>query len=294
MTSYLSDDRHSAGIASVILGVLFLTIGLILLLVKDAKNVKIPMWRHITSLFIVSIGGISIVTGIVFASLPSSTSPASIVPILDIETIRSDPLTFSMTDRSIQEELEAEEANMIDDSEEVEEETEDEEADEEDEKETTVKIENKLLTLSNNDTSTIFVTLPKALSSYTFIDAAVINNVLFSLVKSNVNSQLLRYIIKSEDNLVVLRERFAVQDVNTKDYDNEHQQEKGLDEDQLHITKTKNAVSITIQNAETVRSFSKFTWHRKRKSTRKTKQNEAKTVTAWNNEPEENKEVIYV
>jgi len=186
MVSYLSDDRHAAGIACITVGLIFIIIGLILFLVPEASG--IPIWRRLTGIFILIIGSVGFITGIVFASMTSDTSSPLLVPIIDLETFKFDTLSFQGDNAEIPQELDV---IKIDDR---------------------VSLQEKMITITGEDDVEMHIILPDSLSQYIFSECYIVNNNLFVLISKNITChQLLRYIIKNNEHIIVLRERFSLE-----------------------------------------------------------------------------------
>jgi hypothetical protein len=64
--SFLSDDDHAGGLIGVLLGIVFLTIGLCIAFIRDRPGLPIPTWRRLTGILITALGVFATLTGMVF------------------------------------------------------------------------------------------------------------------------------------------------------------------------------------------------------------------------------------
>jgi len=65
--SWVSDDEHAGGMVGLMLGVVFLVIGSCILAIRE-KGFPVPMWRKLTGIIILLLGGLSFIAGCVFVA----------------------------------------------------------------------------------------------------------------------------------------------------------------------------------------------------------------------------------
>jgi len=78
MPSYLHDDRHAGGMISLIAGVVFVTVGTLLYVLKKRKA-PLPLWRKSTAIGIIVIGCLATIAGVVLMSIPASKTDANML-----------------------------------------------------------------------------------------------------------------------------------------------------------------------------------------------------------------------
>jgi hypothetical protein len=188
--SWLSSDMHAGGLSALILGICFLSIGVVLLLVKDKAARLVPRWRKTTAIVIIAIGSTSVITGIVFCALPTARSMPSIVPTITTTTLAQDRWLFTHSDDHTKE-IPSSEVKAARDN---------------------IKVEKKLLTVMLPGEEKIF---QPVIDGYTFVEARYLphDNIILALVKSYVKNELalFRYIVDVGNMTIVLRERFSMQ-----------------------------------------------------------------------------------
>lgn len=243
---WLASDSHAVGLVCLVLGALFLAIGLILTLVKNKQNAPTPKWRKATGITICSIGSIGIITGIVLSSLPHDNTSSKLLPVLDIDTIMKDMLSFTQTQHIpfvAQQTPPLQQQNIV--------------------------VDERLLSVTLNhdnddDSDEVLVPLPHILGkkNMVFKDASCVENNIFALIgpreekKQHNGYELLRYIVNPERIVATVRERFSL---DTPDIDSVTDK----CELYLHTEVLKDTVTVLVQTEFTKSPTSQqFVWKR--------------------------------